>query len=209
MRGGGALLSVIIVHDETRVDDSRDPAQQGQDDAEEETRNATGHEHRQRRKNDAEKISQRFHNLVTIHSSSIRNLRSPDSTINRDKADAAVTRARRFVLQCRSPCICRFGRCAPLAFPGAAWRLAPRFPAGRAPPPSASRSPSRSSPHNICGDLPPQTQSRHLLQNDNFKRAVPAEDIHAYIASVVSGEPKINACVSEFEIATAHLRQKL
>jgi hypothetical protein len=64
---GRALLRVIIIHHETRVDDSRDPAQQRQNNAEEETRDAPSHEHRQRWKNHAEKISQRFHNLVTGH----------------------------------------------------------------------------------------------------------------------------------------------
>ena len=56
-----ALLRVIVVHDQTRVNDAWDPAQYGQDEAKEETRDAPGHQYRQRRKNDAEKIPQRFH----------------------------------------------------------------------------------------------------------------------------------------------------
>src|SRR2546425_9797729 len=36
-----------------------------------------------------------------------RNLRSPDSTANRDKDDATAIQARRFVPQHRSPCISR------------------------------------------------------------------------------------------------------
>src|SRR5258707_3561412 len=60
-----------------------------------------------------------------------------------------------------------------------------------------------------CGDLRRQAQSLPLLQNDNVERAVSAEDIHAYISFVVSGEQKINACVSDFQIANADLRKKL
>src|SRR5205823_14095335 len=41
----------------------------------------------------------------------IRSLGSPDSTVNRDKAGVAVIQVRRFVLQYRYPCICRFLRC--------------------------------------------------------------------------------------------------
>src|SRR5437762_10463558 len=40
----------------------------------------------------------------------IRNLRSPDSTANRDRAGAAAIQARRLSLRSRSPCISRFER---------------------------------------------------------------------------------------------------
>lgn len=48
----------------------------------------------------------------------------------------------------------------------------------------------------------------HLLQNDNVEQAVSAENIHPYVAFVVSGKQKINACVSYFQITNAHLRKK-
>jgi hypothetical protein len=60
---GGALLSVIIVHNQARVNDSWNPAEQSQDEAEEEAHNATGHEHGEGWQHDTEKISQRFHLL--------------------------------------------------------------------------------------------------------------------------------------------------
>jgi hypothetical protein len=62
----GALLSVIVVHNEARVNDSWYPAKQRQNDAEKETGNTTGHEHSQWRKNHAEKISQRFHHELFL-----------------------------------------------------------------------------------------------------------------------------------------------
>ena len=58
---GCPLLSVIIVHYQAGMNDSWDPAKQCQNNAEKETGNTAGHEHSQRRKNHAEKISQRFH----------------------------------------------------------------------------------------------------------------------------------------------------
>jgi hypothetical protein len=61
MRSGCALLSVIIVHYQASVNDSWNPTKQRQNNAEKETGNTAGHEHSQRRKNHAEKISQRFH----------------------------------------------------------------------------------------------------------------------------------------------------
>jgi hypothetical protein len=60
---GGALLSVIIVHNQARVNNSWNPAEQSQNEAEEEARNAAGHEHREGWQHHAEKISQRFHLL--------------------------------------------------------------------------------------------------------------------------------------------------
>ena len=63
---GCAFFRVVIVHDETRMDDSRYPAEQRQNEAEEETRDAPGHQHRQWRKNHAEKISQGFHYAVFL-----------------------------------------------------------------------------------------------------------------------------------------------
>jgi hypothetical protein len=48
------------------VNDSWNPAEQRQKDTEQETGNATGHEHRKRRQNHAEKISQRFHHELFL-----------------------------------------------------------------------------------------------------------------------------------------------
>src|ERR1043166_7902144 len=59
---------------------------------------------------------------------------------------------------------------------------------------------------SICGDK----RNRHqLLQNYDVEITVPSQNIHAYISLVVSREKKINACVSHFQIATAHLGKKL
>jgi hypothetical protein len=58
---GCASLRVVIVHHETRMDDPRYPTEQRQNDAEKETRDASGHQHCKGRKYHAEKISQRFH----------------------------------------------------------------------------------------------------------------------------------------------------
>jgi hypothetical protein len=58
---GGPLLSVIIVHDQARVNDSWNPAEQSQKDTEQKTGDATGHKHRKGRQDYAEKISQRLH----------------------------------------------------------------------------------------------------------------------------------------------------
>src|SRR5262245_43096133 len=68
-----------------------------------------------------------------LRRSAIRSLRSPDSTIDRDKAGAAAIQARHFVLRFRSPCTCRFARCALPAFRGAALRHERHFPADPAP----------------------------------------------------------------------------
>jgi len=54
---GCALLRVVIVHHETRMDDSRYPTEQRQNDAEKKTRDAPGHQHCKRRKYHTEKIS--------------------------------------------------------------------------------------------------------------------------------------------------------
>ena len=58
---GCALLRVVIVHDKTRMNDPWYPAKQRQNEAEEETGDAPSHKYRERRKNHAKKISQRFH----------------------------------------------------------------------------------------------------------------------------------------------------
>lgn len=66
---GGALFSMIIIYHEARVNDSWNPAEQRQKDTEQETGDATGHEHRKWRQDHAEKISQRFHSSSLTSSS--------------------------------------------------------------------------------------------------------------------------------------------
>jgi len=61
LTAGCALLSMVIVDHKTSVNDSWNPAEQSQNDAEKKTGNATGHKHRERRQHHTEKISQRFH----------------------------------------------------------------------------------------------------------------------------------------------------
>jgi|GraSoiStandDraft_49_1057285.scaffolds.fasta_scaffold10421_2 hypothetical protein len=63
---GGALLSVIIIHHQARVNDSWNPAEQSQNDTEKETGDAARHEYRERRQHYTEKISQRFHFSLLI-----------------------------------------------------------------------------------------------------------------------------------------------
>ena len=56
-----ALFLMIIVHDQCGMNDSRYPAQQGQEDAQKKTTYPSGHQYRQRREHHTEKIPQRFH----------------------------------------------------------------------------------------------------------------------------------------------------
>lgn len=54
---GDALLSVIIIYHQARVNDSWNPAEQCQNETEEETRNAAGHKHRKWRQDHAKEIT--------------------------------------------------------------------------------------------------------------------------------------------------------
>src|SRR6266487_1130167 len=78
---GGALFSVIIVHDQAGVNDSWNPAEQSQNDAEKETSNATGQKHRERRQHHAKEISQRFHHELFFFSFLFLFSWSPDSAV--------------------------------------------------------------------------------------------------------------------------------
>jgi len=57
----GALFFVIIIHHQCGVNNSRDPAEQRQKDAEEKTSDPSSHQHGQWWEDHAEKIPQRFH----------------------------------------------------------------------------------------------------------------------------------------------------
>ena len=61
--GRRASLRVIIVHHQARVNNSRDPPEQRQNEAQKETGDTSSQEHGQRRKNDTEEISQRLHRV--------------------------------------------------------------------------------------------------------------------------------------------------
>ena len=65
LTAGCALLSMVIVDHKTSVNDSWNPAEQSQNDAEKKTRDSARHKHRKRRQHHAEKISQRFHLLIS------------------------------------------------------------------------------------------------------------------------------------------------
>ena len=54
---GGPLFSVIIIYDKARVNDSWNPAEQCQNEAEEETRNAASHKHGKGRQHHAKEIT--------------------------------------------------------------------------------------------------------------------------------------------------------
>jgi hypothetical protein len=58
---GGALLGVVIIYDQARVNNPRDPTQQSQNEAEKKTGDATRQQHGKGRQHNTEKISQRFH----------------------------------------------------------------------------------------------------------------------------------------------------
>jgi hypothetical protein len=61
VRGGGALLCVIIIDDQAGVNNARNPTQQSQNEAEKKTGYATCQQDGQGWQHNAEKISQRFH----------------------------------------------------------------------------------------------------------------------------------------------------
>src|SRR5437763_16133981 len=65
--------------------------------------------------------------------SATRNLRSLDSTTNRDRDGAGATQHLRFRPQLRSPCTCQSLRSALLAFPSAALHPGLRYPADPGP----------------------------------------------------------------------------
>src|SRR3954469_24081106 len=54
------MLRLVIVDHQAGVNHSRDPPQEREQQAEDETQNAAGHQHRDRRQHNAEKITQRF-----------------------------------------------------------------------------------------------------------------------------------------------------
>ena len=47
-----------------------------------------------------------------------------------------------------------------------------------------------------------------LFQKNNFDLAVAAKHVDSHIAFIVSGEQKVNACVSYFQITNSHLRKE-
>jgi hypothetical protein len=55
------MFSLIIIHDKASVNDAWNPAQQGQDQAQEKTQDSTRQEDGDWWENDAEKITQCFH----------------------------------------------------------------------------------------------------------------------------------------------------
>src|SRR5437868_4588107 len=57
------MLGLIIVHDETGVNHSRDPAEESEQQAEHKTQEPAGHEHGDRWKDDAKKVAERFHGM--------------------------------------------------------------------------------------------------------------------------------------------------
>jgi hypothetical protein len=58
---GGALFGVVIVHDEDRVDHARNVTQECQDEAQKQASDAARQHDRDRRKNEAEEKTERFH----------------------------------------------------------------------------------------------------------------------------------------------------
>jgi len=55
------MLGLVVVHNQTGVDYTGDPAEKGQKQTQNETEQATRHQDGDRRENDAEKIAKRFH----------------------------------------------------------------------------------------------------------------------------------------------------
>jgi hypothetical protein len=54
------MLGLIVIHDETRVNNPGNPAEQGEEKAQNKTQNAAGHQDRDRRQSYTEKITERF-----------------------------------------------------------------------------------------------------------------------------------------------------
>ena len=63
MSGLAAVLGLVIVDYETGVNDAGDPAEQRQEKAQEKTEYPASHQNGHRRKNDAEKVAERFHGI--------------------------------------------------------------------------------------------------------------------------------------------------
>ena len=55
------MLSLVIVHHEAGVDNPGDPAEKCEQQAQNETRDSASHEDGDRRKDDAKKVTERFH----------------------------------------------------------------------------------------------------------------------------------------------------
>jgi len=71
-----ALLRLVVVHDETGVNDARNPAGKRQQEAQDETKETAGHENGDRRENDAKKIAQGFQSEVSSGKSEVNLVRS-------------------------------------------------------------------------------------------------------------------------------------
>ena len=54
------MLGLVIVYDQAGVNDPGDPAEQRQEKTQDKTEDAAGHQHGNGRKDDAEKVAQRF-----------------------------------------------------------------------------------------------------------------------------------------------------
>jgi hypothetical protein len=59
------MLGLVIVHDQTGVNDAGDPAEESQDEAQKKARDAAGHQDGYRRKNDAKKVAQSLQNQTS------------------------------------------------------------------------------------------------------------------------------------------------
>src|SRR5882724_11907390 len=57
------MFGLVIVHDETGVNDAGHPAEQSKEQAQDETENAAGHQNGDRRQHDAKEIAKRFHGI--------------------------------------------------------------------------------------------------------------------------------------------------
>src|SRR5204863_9188882 len=61
--GSPAMLSLIIVDDEAGVDHTGNPAEEREQQTKNETQEPAGHEHGDRRKDDAKKVAERFQRM--------------------------------------------------------------------------------------------------------------------------------------------------
>ena len=90
---GGALFSVVIIYHQARMNNSWNPAEQSQKDTEQETGDATGHEHRKWRQNHAEEISQRFHSSLLTSPSPARPLAKVSGVASAERSCRAIALA--------------------------------------------------------------------------------------------------------------------
>lgn len=87
------MLGLIVVHHETGVDDTGDPAEEGQKQTQNETEQAARHQHGDGRENDAEKVAKRFHRQNNSQEGCIVSAEKPLAQFGRHAASVWILHA--------------------------------------------------------------------------------------------------------------------